>query len=95
MTEDPLAYVDDVCRQVLQIEAELDEHLKHIPPDRIVEFTYEGFCEAPDATLRWIAARIPGVQLNEDLIQSELRPFAASAKFTLSPAEKERLLLRL
>ncbi|MDA1232056.1 MAG: sulfotransferase [Planctomycetota bacterium] len=95
MTEDPLAYVDDVCLQVLQIEAELDEQLKHISADRIIELTYEGFCEAPDATLRCIAARIPGVQLNEDLIQTELRPFAASAKFTLSPAEKKRLLSRL
>ena len=94
-TADPLSYVDDVCDQVLQIDAELDEQLKDIPSDRIVEFTYEGFCEAPDETLRWIASRIPGVNLNNALIASELRPFAASAKVTLSPAEKERLLSRL
>ncbi len=94
-TADPLAYVDDVCDQVLQIEANLDEQLKYIHGDRIVEFTYEGFCEAPDETLRWIASRIPGVQLNEDLIISELRPFAASATVTLSHAEKERLMSRL
>ena len=94
-TADPLAYVDDVCVQVLQIEAELDDQLKDIPNDRIVEFTYEGFCEAPDETLRWIASRIPGVQLNEDLITAELRSFAASTMMTLSNAEKERLLSRL
>lgn len=95
MTADPLAYVDDVCDQVLQIEAELDEQLRRIPYSRIVEFTYEGFCEAPEATLRWIASRISGVRLKEDLIQKELRPFAVSATVTLSTLEKERLLSRL
>ncbi len=95
MTGDPLAYVDDVCDQVLQIEAELDAQLGHIPPSRIVEFTYEGFCEAPDATLRWIASRISGVQLKDDLVQSELRPFEVSATLTLSEIEKGRLLSRL
>lgn len=94
-TADPLAYVDDVCDQVLQIEEELDEQLKSIPPNRIVEFTYEGFCEEPEATLRWIVSRIPGVSLKEELIQSELRPFAASAALTLSESEKQRLLSRL
>ncbi|HQX52525.1 MAG TPA: sulfotransferase [Planctomycetaceae bacterium] len=92
---DPLAYVDDVCDQVLQIEAELDDQLRHVPENRIVEITYEGFCETPEDTLRWIVSRIPGVQLREDLIQSELSPFAASAKLTLSEPEKERLLSRL
>ncbi len=95
MTADPLAYVDDVCDQVLQIETELDEQLKHIPQNRIVEFTYEGFCEAPDSTLRWIASRISGVRLKEDLVQKELRSFEVSATVTLSAPEKERLLSRL
>ena len=95
MTADPLAYVDDVCDQVLRIETELDEQLKHVPQNRIVEFTYEGFCEAPDSTLRWIASRISGVRLKEDLIQWELRPFEVSATVTLSAPERERLLSRL
>ena len=94
-TTDPLAYVDDVCDQVLKIQTELDEQLKHMPQNRIVEFTYEGFCEAPDSTLRWIATRIPGVRLKEDIIQKELRPFEVSAPLTLSAPEKERLLSRL
>ncbi len=94
-TADPLAYVDDVCDQVLKIEAELEEQLKHLPQSRIIEFTYEDFCEAPDAILRWITSRISGVQLKEDLILSELRPFEVSSSITLSDAEKRRLLSRL
>ena len=94
-SDDPLAYIDDVGDQVLQIEAELNEQLRHIPKDRIVEFTYEGFCEAPDSTLRRIASRIPGVRIKEHLVQAELRPFEVSATVTLSGSEKERLLSRL
>ena len=95
LTTDPLAYVDDVCDQVLRIEAELDEQLKTIPQNRIIEVTYEGFCEAPDSILRLIESRVSGVRLKEDLIRSELRPFAESATITLSTREKERLLSRL
>ena len=82
-------------RIISRTQAELDEQLRRIPYSRIVEFTYEGFCEAPEATLRWIASRISGVRLKEDLIQKDLRPFAVSATVTLSTLEKERLLSRL
>ena len=95
LTTDPLSYVDDVCDQVLRIEAELDEQLKSIPQNRIIEVTYKGFCEAPDSILRMIESRVSGVRLKEDLIQSELRPFAESATITLSTLEKARLLSRL
>ncbi|HUP81084.1 MAG TPA: hypothetical protein VM260_21220 [Pirellula sp.] len=42
-----------------------------------------------------IESRVSGVRLKEELIQSELRPFAESATITLSTREKERLLSRL
>lgn len=94
-TADPLAYVDDVCDQVLRIETELKEQLQRIPQDRIIEFTYEEFCEAPEIILRQIVSRIEGVQLNEELIRSELRPFATSSSMELTAAETERLMSRL
>ena len=92
---DPLSYVDDVCDQVLEIEVELEEQLKHISPDRILECSYEDFCETPHSILRWITTQVPGVKLREDLIESELRPFAVSSTVTLSDAEKKRVLSRL
>ena len=94
-TSDPLSYVDDVCDQVLEIEAELEEQLKHISSDRIIECSYEDFCETPDSILRWITTQIPGVKLREELIESELRPFAVSSTVTLSEAENKRVLSRL
>lgn len=92
---DPLRYVDDVCDQILEIEKQLDEQLQHVPRHRLVEITYEGFCENPASALRWISQEIPGVQLRDTLIASELRPFAVSAKITLTEDEQQRMLTRL
>lgn len=92
---DSLSYVDDVCDQILEIEKQLDDQLQHVPAKRIVEVTYEGFCEDPGSSLRWIAKQIPGLQLKESLIANELKSFEASARITLSEAEQQRLLSRL
>jgi hypothetical protein len=94
-TQDPLRYVDDVCDQILEIERQLDDQLQDIPADRLIEVTYEGFCENPADTLRWISGRIPGVDLRERLMAAELKPFEASAKVTLTTAEQQRLMSRL
>ena len=92
---DPLSYVDDVCDQILQIEAQLDEQLQHVSSDRIVEVTYEGFCEDPATALRWITEKIGGVTIRTELMASELQPFEASTEVTLTDAERKRLLSRL
>jgi len=92
---DPLSYVDDVCDQILLIEQQLDEQLRDIPKDRLIEMTYEGFCEDPAAALRRISREVPGVMLKEKLMMDELKPFKASATITLSDAEQKRLLARL
>jgi len=88
---DRLSYVNDVCAQILQIEEQLDEQLSQIPESRLIEFTYEGFCEDPGHALQTLAARIPDVSLKRDLIAAELQPFAVSAQVTLTPDELERL----
>ncbi len=95
MSEDPLSYVDDVCDQILQIERQLDEQLQQIPSDRIVEVTYEGFCEDPATALNWITEKISGVTLRTELVASELKPFEASTTVTLTDAERKKVLARL
>jgi len=94
-TGDPLSYVDDVCDQIVQIERQLDDQLLHIPADRLIEITYEGFCEDPAASLRHVSRRIPGLELKEVLIAAELKPFEASARITLTEDELSRLLAGL
>jgi hypothetical protein len=88
---DRLSYVDDVCAQILQIEEQLDEQLSQIPKSRLIEFTYEGFCEDPVHALESLADRIPHASLKCDLIGAELQPFAVSAQVTLTHEELERL----
>jgi hypothetical protein len=92
---DPLQYVDDVCDQIIEIERQLDEQLRHIEADRITEITYEGFCEAPQAALRTIIRDCAGVTLREELMDAELTTFEVSARVTMSDAEQERLQSRL
>ncbi len=91
---DPLAYVDDVSRQVLQIEQELDGQLQSIGSERIIEITYEGLCESPLSVLRQISQSIPGVRLHENLASDELKPFQISAGKPLTEAEYDRLQMR-
>ncbi len=93
--QDPLRYVDDVCDQIIEIERQLDEQIRHIPKNRLIEITYEGFCEDPASALQWIGRQIPGVQLKADLMEKELKPFKASAQITLTQDEQIRLLDRL
>ncbi|MBL8814992.1 MAG: sulfotransferase [Planctomyces sp.] len=94
-SSDPLSYVDDVCDQILLIEKELDEQLELISQDRIVEITYEGFCEDPHSALQFICRSIPGVKLKQNLMETELKPFTVSSGKSLTSAERDRLLTRL
>lgn len=92
VSADPLQYVDDVCDQILEIERQLDDQIKDIPKDRLVEITYEGFCEDPTSAIRWIGQQIPGVQVKMEQMTNELRPFEASTRITLSEDEQRRLM---
>lgn len=91
-TSDPLAYVDDVCCQILSIEDRLNEQLKIIPRHRLVEVRYEDFCRAPSNILQQIANYIPGIGLNKSLTQQPLQSFQISSAVTLTDPEHERLL---
>ena len=89
--KDELSYVDDVCEQIIRIERDLDRQLSQIPAERILEITYEGFCEHPHLTLREIADSFSHVKVREQLMQSELRPFQISASVNVTQAEQQRI----
>ncbi len=92
---DPLGYIDDVCRQVLQIDEQLDEQLRQVSRQRVIEITYEGFCADPAGALRAISGSVDGVSLETSLMSAELRPFRVSTGVPLTDAERDRLLWRL
>ena len=89
--QDALSYVDDVCEQIIGIERDLDEQLSQIPADRILEITYEGFCEHPQLSLREICARFSHVHIHEELMQAELKSFQISQSLSMTQAERRRV----
>lgn len=88
---DPLAYVDDVCRQIFEIDQEMNQQLSKVSSSRIVELTYEGFCEDPAHGVRIVADYFAGLELNKQAELSRLPPFEVSQKLTLSTEEQQRI----
>jgi len=88
---DPLAHVDDVCRQITTIDDEMDRQLSTVDADRIVNITYEGFCESPQQTIRGVADAFEGVQVNSAADLGSLQPFEVSQQLTISTAEQQRI----
>ena len=88
---DPLAYVDEVCRQVIDIDVEMDRQLATVADSRILNLTYEGFCENPGKSIKSIADKFDGLQLNPRLNVAELPPFKVSQKLSISEEEQVRV----
>ncbi len=87
----PLAYVDDVCRQIVSIDTEMNRQLATVHPERVVEMTYEGFCEDPAYRIRRIASKIAGLELTPHLNLDQLPAFEISSTLTISKAEQSRI----
>ena len=88
---DPLAYVDDVCRQIVSIDAEMDRQLATVSASRVVDLTYEGFCENPALGVSRVASAFDGLELNSRLSPDDLSPFEVSRKLTISHEEQARI----
>lgn len=95
VASEPLGYVNDVCDQLLRIKDRLQEQQTAVNPERFVETNYETFCQDPAEELRRIAEHISTLQLDEQLMASELTPFEISAKVKLSQQEQEQIERRL
>jgi len=46
-SDDPLAYIDDICNQVYRVEQLLAKNRERIDPKRYFRIAYEEFCENP------------------------------------------------
>ena len=88
---DPLAYVDDVCRQITTIDDETDRQLATVDSGRIVNIAYEGFCESPHQAIRSIADKFAGVQVDPAADLDSLQPFEVSHQLTISADEQQRI----
>ncbi|MDX2286246.1 MAG: sulfotransferase [Bacteroidia bacterium] len=91
---DPLSYVDDICRQVHAVEAELDEARSAVPDAQYIRVSYESFCQNPAGVVQELSRRIWGAELPAAQL-SDLKPFENTNRKRLSDAEFERILLRV
>lgn len=88
---DPLSYVDDVCRQIVEIDTEMNRQLATVCSERIVEITYEGFCEDPAHTIRQVASGIAGLELNTRISLDAMPAIEISQTLLISNEEQSRI----
>ncbi len=86
---DPLAHVDDVCRQIVAIEEEMNRQLSTVSSNRVVEFTYESFCEDPGHAIRKVVQAFDGLHTHGK--DEDPAPFDISKTLKISPAEQQRI----
>ena len=87
---DPLGYVDDVCRQVMEMEAQLARAKEELGPERFLEVDYEAFCREPRRAVHAVATLVRDVRIREQRLK-ELQPFQPSNQSRLTTEEKARM----
>lgn len=88
--QDPLVYVDDICRQVFEVERVLDKLQAQIPSERYYSISYEQFCADPLRIVREIA-RFMGQPEPSETELVGLHPFQNTNKKKVSDQEWERI----
>ena len=53
-SEDPMAYIDDVCKQVFEVNEIIDQNRAKIHPKKYFRVSYEEFCQNPAALVQII-----------------------------------------
>lgn len=88
---EPLAYVDDVCKQIRSIEEELARQTAIISNERLIHWSHEKFCADPRAALENLTRLIPQTRLKDRKATLKLSPFPANTQLTLEKPVIERI----
>ncbi len=89
------SYIDEICEQVFEIEMKLRADKCHVPPERVLEISYERFCENPSSVVQRIAREFLKREINEASLHRELRPFEATNEIRVERAEFEMIQGRI
>ncbi|WP_298504543.1 sulfotransferase [uncultured Maribacter sp.] len=57
INDDSLAYIDDICQQVYEVDQLLAKNRAKIDPKKYVRVSYEDFCENPSAIIELVGTR--------------------------------------
>jgi len=83
----PFGYVRDVCEQVKCIQQKMNDEVAKIDPNRLIETSYEEFCQSPQRCLNQLIERIPGLKMRPDETQPVF--LKESIQHQLSEAEEQ------
>ena len=91
MRSDALGYVNDVCRQVIEIESQIERSHEKLGSKRFLRIDYEAFCLNPTQTVHAVASFVGDVRIREDRLRDDLRPFRPSIQSRLTAEETARM----
>jgi hypothetical protein len=80
-------YVAEVCAQVFHIDQMLRRGKLHVAPEHFISITYEDFCRAPEVTVRHIANACLGIDIDENRLRREVKPFQTTNQVRLPDKE--------
>jgi hypothetical protein len=89
------SYIDDVCRQVFDIDMMVQAEKRRLGRHRFVELSYEGLCADPASAVQDVHQRIWRSTLDEDALRFQLRPLPAHNEVMLDRGEVARIEARL
>ncbi|MDX1907260.1 MAG: sulfotransferase [Bacteroidia bacterium] len=87
---DPLGYVDDIARQVYQVEQELEAARACVPDERYINISYQDFCQDPESVVQAVSMRVWGHPVPTDQLTG-LKPLNATDKQRLGDEEFQRI----
>ena len=83
--------INSVCKQVVFGSRRMEDQLSHVARDRIIRFSYEGFCDSPLAALETILEAVDGLQSRTELSDETLPTLCASSRGSLRTDQWKRI----
>jgi len=89
-TQDPLVYIDDICRQVQEVNQVIDQNRAAITSERYFRISYEEFCANPKRLVKEISSKVLDQQMDSEELE-QLKFSTASNGQRLNDEEFNRI----
>lgn len=89
-TDDPMAYIDDICRQVYEVDQLLAKNKEKIDPKKYIRVSYAEFCENPGALVQIVGLKALNQKIDKNGL-TNLQFSTASNGQRLKDAEFDRI----
>ncbi|MCW5515658.1 sulfotransferase [Muriicola sp. Z0-33] len=89
-TGDPLDYIDDICKQVYQVDQTLASGRKKIDPKKYLRVSYEDFCKQPQELIQKVAKNVLNYEIETESLK-DLKLSTNTNSQRLNDAEFNRI----